>query len=81
MNGTNKPSDFRRSGVTACADAECPALRGEGGARIGMGVGHSNFPYPVVLRLFVCHYPAKPYRTGGSEKDGSSALIQSRVIP
>ena len=39
MNGTNKTSDFRRSGVTVCADPECPALKGEGGARIGMGGG------------------------------------------
>ena len=39
MNGTNITSDFRRSGVTVCADPECPALKGEGGARIGMGGG------------------------------------------
>ena len=39
MNWTIKTLDFRRSGVTACADPECPALKGEGGARIGMGGG------------------------------------------
>ena len=40
-------------------------------ARIGVDLWQHSFSYVAVLRLLVCHYPARSFRTRGAGRDGS----------